>query len=343
MHESRFRTFSRRDFLAGGLSLGAASLLGLPGRAAAELPPETTKLRVWGGGGVVTCVAPVYAAQDLLLRAEGFTDVQYVEPVDNSSSWPPDSLLSGEADISLSFPPTDILRIEAGAPVVILAGSHIGCVEVVGGNRVRSTPELKGKTVAVSQLGSDEHIFMSMFAAYVGLDPRKDIKWVVHPWPEHLPLFRSGQIDALFNGPPLSQRLRAQKIGRVLVNTTTDKPWCQYFCCLVATTREFVRKNPVATKRALRAILKAADVCKFEPERVAGLMAANGLARYEDTLQTLREVPYGTWRDYNPEDALRFYALRMRDVGMLKSTPQQIIASGTDWRFLNELKRELKA
>ena len=29
--------------------------------------------------------------------------------------------------------------------------------------------------------------------------------------------------------------------------------------------------------------------------------------------------------------------------GMIKSTPQQIIAEGTDWRFLNEIKRELKA
>ena len=63
----------------------------------------------------------------------------------------------------------------------------------------------------------------------------------------------------------------------------------------------------------------------------------------EDVMQTFREVPYGTWRDYDPEEALRFYALRMRDVGMLKGTPQQIIANGTDWRFLNELKRELKA
>ena len=40
---------------------------------------------------------------------------------------------------------------------------------------------------------------------------------------------------------------------------------------------------------------------------------------------------------------MRFYALRLHEVGMIKSNPQQIIAEGTDWRFLNELKRELKA
>jgi NitT/TauT family transport system substrate-binding protein len=57
--------------------------------------------------------------------------------------------------------------------VVILAGSHIGCVELVAANRVRATPELKGKNVAIQKLGWDEHLFISMFAAYVGIDPRE--------------------------------------------------------------------------------------------------------------------------------------------------------------------------
>ena len=54
-------------------------------------------------------------------------------------------------------------------------------------------------------------------------------------------------------------------------------------------------------------------------------------------------VPYGQWRDYDPEDTLRFYALRLHEAGMINSSPNTIIAEGTDWRFLNELKRELKA
>jgi hypothetical protein len=42
------------------------------------------------------------------------------------------------------------------------------------------------------------------------------------------------------------------------------------------------------------------------------------------------------------EDSLRFYALRLHEVGMIKSSPNALLAEGTDWRFLNELKRELK-
>jgi NitT/TauT family transport system substrate-binding protein len=57
----------------------------------------------------------------------------------------------------------------------------------------------------------------------------------------------------------------------------------------------------------------------------------------------MKDVPYGKWREYDPEDTVRFYALRLHEIGMIKSAPQTIIAHGTDWRFFNELKKELKA
>jgi NitT/TauT family transport system substrate-binding protein len=59
--------------------------------------------------------------------------------------------------------------------------------------------------------------------------------------------------------------------------------------------------------------------------------------------EALRGIPYDKWREYDAEDTVRFYALRLHEIGMVKSTPQKIIADGTDWRFLNALKRELKA
>ncbi|MGH7318477.1 MAG: hypothetical protein ACRELA_02455 [Candidatus Rokuibacteriota bacterium] len=104
------------------------------------------------------------------------------------------------------------------------------------------------------------------------------------------------------------QELRARKIGRVLLGTTLDRPWSQYFCCMTAANREFVRKHPVATKRALRALLKANTICALEPDRAARFLVEKGYARrYEFTLQMLKELPY-TWRDRDPADTIRFYA-----------------------------------
>ena len=105
-----------------------------------------------------------------------------------------------------------------------------------------------------------------------------------------------------------------------------------------------MRNHPVATKRVVRAILKAADLCANEPARAARLMVDGGFTqRYDYALEALSEIPYDKWREYDAEDAMRFWALRLHDVGFVKSSPQKIIADGTDWRFLDELKRELKA
>jgi NitT/TauT family transport system substrate-binding protein len=122
-----------------------------------------------------------------------------------------------------------------------------------------------------------------------------------------------------------------------------DRPWSQYFCCMLVGNREFVRKNPVTTKHVVRAILKATDLCDSEPERVAGVIVDRGFAdRSDPLLQILKDNPY-KWREYNAEDTVRFYALRLQEAGLIKSSPQKIIAEGTDLRFFDELKRELKA
>jgi NitT/TauT family transport system substrate-binding protein len=328
---------SRRRFLMQASAVGAASLLWLPGESRAEPPPETNKLRIHEDA--LTCVAPQLVAREMLY-AEGFTEVQYVKYLKDTQNWPPEDLLAGEVDITFSFSPTDIRFVDAGAPVVILAAAHTGCVELVASEHIRSTRDLKKKSVGID---TDTRVFISMFAAYVGLDPQKDINWVSIPFGDWVPLFTQGKIDAFMCSPPLSLELRQKKIGNTLVNTTIDKPWAQYSCCLIASTKEFVSRNPVATKRALRAILKGVDLCAREPGRVARFVADRGLAGYDITLQGLRELPYASWREIDVADSLRFWALRMRDVGAIKSSPEKIIAQCADLRFLNELKKELKA
>jgi NitT/TauT family transport system substrate-binding protein len=180
-------------------------------------------------------------------------------------------------------------------------------------------------------------------ATYVGVDPRKDIKWVTHPIGESAAVLVTGKADALVGFPPVPQELRARAIGRVIVNSSVDRPWSQYFCCMVVSNRDFVSKHPIATKRALRAMLKATDVCATRPEQTARLLVDRGFTpEYEFALQAIREIPYNRWRSYDVEDTVRFYALRLHEAGMVRSGPKRLIAQGTDWRFLNELRKELK-
>ena len=309
--------WQRRDFVKGVAALaGAAGLSAYDMRsAAAEPPPETTKIRLLHTPAM--CLAPQYIAEELL-RAEGFSEVQYVSYQKPAGTYTPlwltGLLAESLADFSMAgvvwWPPT----IDVSAPVVVLAGIHAGCLELFGNSRVQSVLDLKGKTIAASE-GGDERLFISVILSYVGIDPRKDVTWLMTPeTTEPVNMFVEGKADAFIGFPPVPQQLRDKKIGRVILNTTIDRPWSQYFCCMLGGNRDFVRKYPVATKKVLRAYLKATDICANDPNRAARYMVEKGQVKdFKYALALLNELPYNRWRQSNPEDTLRFHSLRLHE------------------------------
>jgi NitT/TauT family transport system substrate-binding protein len=330
---------TRRDFLATTSLACTAGILGAPTSLAQEGPPETTTVRLqkYFPAG---CELAQYIA-DELLRAEGFTDVRYVQGgSDDSSQW----LARGELDFDWNYAATHIASMEVGVPITVLAGMHSGCLELIANDSVHSIAELKGKKVGVYALSSSPHILVTLMAAYIGLDPARDIEWVASDDATPMQLFIDGRIDAFLAVPPEPQDLRARNIGQTILATAVDKPWSEYHCCMLAGSAEYVSRYPVATKRVLRALLKAVDLCVSEPELAAQRAVDGGFAlNYNYALETLSDARFDRWREFDPEDTMRFYALRLHEVGMIKSSPNTILAEGTDWRFLNELKRELKA
>jgi NitT/TauT family transport system substrate-binding protein len=331
---------SRRDFLVSASLAAGGSVLGTRASLADEGPPETTTVRL-PKFFPASCDTPVYFAERLL-RAEGFTDVHFVagESGVDSSEW----IARGELDFDWNYPANHIASIEAGVPITVLAGMHSGCLELIANDSVNSVAELKGKRVGVDRFSSSPHVLVTLMAAYIGLDPARDIEWVVGGNATSMQLFIDGKIDAFLASLPEPQKLRDRHIRHTILATTVDRPWSDYYCCMLAGTAEYVRQNPVATKRVLRALVKAVDLCASEPKLVARRMVDGGFAAsYDYTLRTLSDVRHDRWREFDPEDTMRFFALRMYEVGMITSAPNKIIAEGTDWRFLSELKRELKA
>src|SRR5204862_6837780 len=132
-----------------------------------------------------------------------------------------------------------------------------------------------------------------------------DIRWVTSQSPTPAELFADGKIDACLGLPRVPQELRARKIGHVVVSSAIDRPWSQYFCCMLAGNREYVRKYPVATKRVVRAILKGADLCVTEPAGVARHLVDSGFTpRYDYDLQPLSEVRYDKGGESDAEDRI---------------------------------------
>ena len=257
---------------------------------------------------------------------------------------PIEAVARGEIDFNLNYSINYVSAIASGKPVTLLAGVHVGCYELFAREGIRTIADLKGKSVGVGAVGSVGSLLVTMMAAHVGLDPAKDIDWVTDPKVKPIELFVRGKVDAFLGFPPEPQDLRARQIGNVIVNSALDRPWSSIFVAWWCGNPEYVQqpsgrhqarvaRHPQGNRPLRhRSGARRAPACRWRLHAALRLCAP-GAAR----------VHYDRWREYDPEDTIRFYALRLRDVGFIKSTPQKIIADGTDWRFLNELKRELKA
>ena len=210
---------TRRRFLTALLTVSATGLLRMPRALAVDQPLETTGVRLIRAPSI--CLAPQYVAEELL-RAEGFSGLRYVDAA--SSAEFNEAIASGKADFTLHYASPLVSAIDAGAAIAVLAGAHVGCLELFGSEEIRSIAHLKGKSIGIPALRSSEHLFVSVMAAHIGLDPAHDIRWVTSQSPKPAELFADGKIDGFLAAPPVAQDLRARHIGHVVANSAVDHP-----------------------------------------------------------------------------------------------------------------------
>ena len=336
----------RRTFLGSSLALGAAAAGGGLAAACAPTspssglgstlgPPETTTIRI----APVFCDPALWMAGDYL-KEEGFTEVHLVPPSLNSLGAVP----KGEADVGILYSQQIITNVDAGIPIVALAGLHTGCGEVWTRPGISSIGELKGKTIAVRSVDAVNDAWYSFWAAMlgnIGIDPRKDVNFVEASSP--LDTFLDGRSDAILVLALEVPLLRAspKNTGSVLINTLEDAPWRQYYCCQLIANRDWARRYPVATKRVTRALLRANDLVTKDPAAAASAGVAQGMvaaASYDFERAVLKNSSH-EWRDIDPASTLLFFAAQLAGQKLIKGGPQQLVtqASGFD---LSELKRQ---
>jgi NitT/TauT family transport system substrate-binding protein len=347
------RELLRRSLAVGATIAGAGVLAGCDQRPAPTAtspsaplpPPETTTVR-WVSPPPCD---PLWLAKDYLLQ-EGFKDVQLVPVPPTTTEW----LTADKADFNCGgYGSLIAANVDAGLPMVTLAGMHPGCLELFATPGISTIRDLRGKTIAVNAKNVSDmfYTFFSILLAYVGVDPGTEVNFIEIP-PDSAALrdaFLDGRSQAFIapaaSGPLL--RRNPKNPGKVILDTTMDKPWSQYYCCNLVANRNWARKYPIATKRFTRAILRAADdVAKDKPraarEYVArGFYATPSPTDEDVTNEVIRDLSYD-WRELDPEETLRFFALRLADAKLVKSTPQQIIAQASDFAFMRQMRTELK-
>jgi NitT/TauT family transport system substrate-binding protein len=350
------REVLRRSLAVGAAIAGGGLLAACDQRPAATTtsptaslaPPETTTIRI---ASPFACDAPLWLAKDFL-REEGFTDVQWVASAPGTAGW----ITSRVADVGPGHPEAIVAAIDAGVPIATLAGLHTGCQELWAAPSIASVRDLRGKRVAVFKRDASDQFFLffSTLCAYVGIDPLTNVSFfeVGGDYRGLLTAYLEGRSDAFLAAADGAAMLKREpkNPGTKILDQTTDKPWSQYLCCLLIANRDWARQYPVATKRFTRAVLRAADATAKDRTGAAragvgasirNLLAQRNAPELDILIDTTAMVSYD-WREYDPEETLRFFALRLGDVKLIKSTPQQIIAQGSDAAFMRQLRTELK-
>ncbi len=337
---------TRREVLrrGAGVAAGIGALPWLayalaPGRAGqasqtGPLPsPETATIRV----GTLPCDHPVMASEPFL-QQEGFTRSEILAG---------GQLLAGRVDIDIAFVVLLPQWLQDGHRLVVLGGLHPGCVEIWAQPEIGSLRDLRGRTVVVTArtLANPGYSYLAIALKHAGVDP-SEVNWVVQPDANPMNLFLQGRNDAVLATTTAVAALRSNPAnrGRVIHNQLMDLPWSRLACCLLVAREEWYRANPVATKRALRAILRSADAQTADRsdavKRVTDRGLFGGPANFQNVLYAASMVP-ANWRDLDVERSLRFHTQLLADVGLLKVSVDDVLRTA-DLRFFAELKSELR-
>ena len=253
------------------LALGCLAMLAAGCGGPAKAPSasgDPAKVRVAYLG--LTCEAAMFVAQEKGYFEEEGLDVEFVK-----TDWDGlrDGLGLGRFDANYTLIMYLLKPIEQGLDVKITGGVHSGCLRVQAGakSEIKSAADLKGKKIGIPTMGSPPFLFTSRVLAARGLDPQKDVTWVVVA-PEVMGLaLEKGQVDAVADSEPLGSILAAQANVRTIADQAIDEPYRDEYCCATVVSGKFAASNPAGAAKVTRALLKGAMWVDKNPTAAAKL------------------------------------------------------------------------
>ena len=302
--------------LVGAAALGALLWSGCGKES--DLAGGSNRVRVGYIG--LTCEAPIFTAVE-----KGFFEEEGLEVSLVKCDWKnyKDVLALGGYDVTHHLVMYFLKPIEQGLDVKFTGGIHRGCLRVQASfnGRVRSVKDLRGKRIGVPGMGTPPFIFANRVLGANGIDPSKEITWLVFPAGELGLALDKGEVDAVANSEPIGSMLVAQ--GKVwnVADQAVDMPYADEYCCAVLTSGKFLARNPKATAAATRALLKAAKWVETNPRAAAelsvkGKYLASTVDQNTVSISHLRYVPSVS----GAQTAVRLAAEEMKRAGMLKRT-----------------------
>lgn len=332
-------TLSRRNILIGGGLLAAAGVAGgLYATRDRELPHNDKGQRkiklAWNANSI--CLAPALLAKNEGIYDRHGLDVELVNFA-GSTDQLLEAISTGKADAGVGMILRWIKPLEQGFDVKLIAGTHGGCMRVVGSRRHGITDDvqsLRGKTIGLSEITGAGRNALAVLLKANGIDPNRDVEWRAYPAPLLAAAAEKGEIQAFIDSDPLLYILQKQSKGdlvEVLSNLST--PWENRFCCTLGVSGDVLRRDrPTATALAL-SLVDAANICANQPERIARAFAPYSKATEAELVAVLKTQTH----DHHPlgydlQREVALYAAELRDVGVMKPdlVPDRFAATVTD-------------
>jgi NitT/TauT family transport system substrate-binding protein len=265
----------------------------------------------------ITCEAPIFTAVEKGFFKEEGLDVSLVK-----CEWAnyKDVLALGGFDVTHHLVMYFLKPIEQGLDVKFTGGIHQGClrVQAAANGNIRSIADLRGKRIGVPGMGTPPFIFANRVLGANGIDPSKEITWLVFPAGELGLALQKGEVDAIADSEPIGSLLLADKKVRTIADQAADAPYKDEYCCAVLVNGKFYKNNPKASAAATRALLKAAKWVQANPAAAARLSVekkylASDVEQNTYAISNLRYIPSVS----GAETAVRLASEEMKRAGML--------------------------
>jgi NitT/TauT family transport system substrate-binding protein len=282
--------------------------------------PASGPVKIRVGYIGLTCEAPIYMAVEKGFFKEEGLDVTLVK-----CDWSnyKDVMALGGFDITHHLIMYFLKPIEQGLDVKFTAGIHRGCLRVQApvNGKIHSVEDLRGKRIGVPGMGTPPFIFANRVLSAHGIDPSKEITWVVYPAGELGLALDKGEVDAVADSEPIGTLLVASGKVQNVADQAKDAPYKDEYCCAVIVNGKFLAANPKAAAAATRALLKAAKWVQTNPAAAARLSVEKKYLASNPELNTvaishLSYIPSVS----GAEAAVKSAAAAMQKAGMLSPT-----------------------
>lgn len=161
---------------------------------------------------------------------------------------------------------------EQGVPVKICYLGHRDGSEIVVAKNsdIRSLKDLKGKTIAIPSLFSNQNFVIHKLMEDYGLK-NDDINFVVLPPPDMPTSLASGAINGYFVGEPFCAKAELDGYGRVLYYARDI--WPNFISCALVVHEDLIKEHPEIVQDLVRGIAASGAWAETHRAEAAKLVA----------------------------------------------------------------------